>query len=72
MTYTVNTSVTMIVQNKVSADEMEQLLDGSEYDDVSDYAASLESDMEGLLATRTFGGADDIPILDVTTTVESE
>lgn len=67
---TIRTHLTVVAENEVDDDEVEALMEENDYDSVEEYVASMADDLEARIATRTFGDADEIPILDVNTEVE--
>ena len=72
MSNEVVTNVVLVTSNEISDEEAERIVEESDYDTLEEYAASLEAKVEALLATRTFGDADNIPILSVDTHVTEE
>jgi len=64
------TSVTAIVENEVSDEEREEVLESRGADDLSEVADEMEASVEAVIAQRLFGDADTIAVLDVNTEVE--
>lgn len=64
------TSVTAIVENEVSDEEREQVLESRGADNLEEVAAEMEASVEAVVAQRLFGDADNIAVLDVNTEVE--
>lgn len=64
------TSVTAIVVNEVSDEEVQKLVGESEVDSLQERLDDMEGDVEIALANRVFGDADDIAVLNVNTEVE--
>lgn len=67
---TITTRVMVLSVNEVDDDELEALADNADFDSVDEYVDSMAESVEALIATKLFGDADEIPILDVNTEVE--
>lgn len=72
MAKSITTSVLVLSVNHVEEDEAQRIAEENGYDDIGEYAESLESSVEGLIAHRLFGDADEIPLIDVSTEVYDE
>lgn len=64
---TIVTQVNLAAVNHVDDGDVPELLVGTEYDSIEEYAESMEGTVEAILAERVFGDADELAILDVTT-----
>jgi len=64
------TSVTAIVENEVSDEDREQVLESRGADSLEEVADEMEASVEAVIAQRLFGDADTIAVLDVNTEVE--
>lgn len=68
MSKTVATNVILVSVNHIDDEKVEEMVSSSDYDTLSDYAESLASNVEAIMAQQ-FRDADDVPILDVSTEV---
>lgn len=64
------TNVTMVVVNEVGNDEADEIMQNHGTNTLGEVANKMESDVENILATRVFGDADEIAVLDVNSEVE--
>jgi hypothetical protein len=69
MSETIATQVTLVSTNEVSDEDAERVMEKYDADSLEEVAQEMEETVESHLAHRAFGGADNIPILDVDTTV---
>lgn len=72
MSKEVVTNIVMVSVNEVSDEDIDEILQDSEYDTLEEYAASLEETVESLLVNRFFADADEIPLVNVDTFVETD
>jgi len=64
------TSVTAIVENDVSDEDREAVLESRGADSLQEVAQEMEETVEAVIAQRLFGDADTIAVMDVNTEVE--
>jgi hypothetical protein len=62
---TILTSVVVGSMNSVSDDEIEQVKDSYDADTLQEVVDQMEEQVESIVATRLFGVADEIPVLEV-------
>lgn len=62
--------VILVSVNEISEEDEQQLLESHDADSLDEVADTLTEQVESLLAHRTFGGADKIPLLSVETDIE--
>lgn len=66
----ITTYVTIVSQNNVSDEDVEEVLEARGADSLQEVASDMEESVEALIADQLFREADAIPMLDVTTEVE--
>jgi hypothetical protein len=64
------TSVTAIVENEVSDEDRDDVLESRDADSLEEVAEDMEQTVELVIAQNVFGDADNIAALDVNTEVE--